>query len=114
MQLRGIGVAKPEWGQKHTCKSCGVRFYDMQRTPVVCPKCGAEQPNEEPIKTKRAVVAEEKVKKAKPALMAEEVGFDDDEDEDDDLGIEDVSELGEDEDSLADVVVGDDDDDRDE
>ncbi|MGE5477992.1 MAG: FYDLN acid domain-containing protein, partial [Bacteroidales bacterium] len=25
----GFDVAKPEWGQKRTCNSCGCRFYDM-------------------------------------------------------------------------------------
>jgi uncharacterized protein (TIGR02300 family) len=34
-------VAKPEWGVKRTCLSCGARFYDLQREPIVCPACGA-------------------------------------------------------------------------
>jgi uncharacterized protein (TIGR02300 family) len=34
-------VAKPEWGVKRTCLSCGARFYDLQREPIVCPGCGA-------------------------------------------------------------------------
>ena len=38
----GEGVAKREWGAKHTCASCGVKFYDLQRNPIVCPKCGTE------------------------------------------------------------------------
>jgi uncharacterized protein (TIGR02300 family) len=33
-------VAKPEWGRKHRCDSCGTRFYDLMRQPAVCPKCG--------------------------------------------------------------------------
>jgi len=32
-------VAKPEWGTKRICPSCGCKFYDMQHTPCVCPKC---------------------------------------------------------------------------
>ena len=35
-------MAKPEWGVKRTCLSCGARFYDLQRQPITCPKCGAE------------------------------------------------------------------------
>lgn len=35
-------LAKPEWGLKRTCLSCGARFYDMQREPIVCPNCEAE------------------------------------------------------------------------
>jgi len=32
-------VAKPEWGVKRTCLSCGTNFYDMQKSPIVCPSC---------------------------------------------------------------------------
>ncbi len=32
----------PERGLKRTCLSCEAKFYDMVRTPMVCPKCGAE------------------------------------------------------------------------
>lgn len=38
---KGIVVAKPEWGTKHICNSCGVRFYDLMRSPIVCSACGA-------------------------------------------------------------------------
>ena len=27
-----------------TCTACAVRFYDLTRTPAICPKCGVEQP----------------------------------------------------------------------
>jgi len=33
-------VVKLEWGTKRTCLSCGARFYDLQKTPPKCPKCG--------------------------------------------------------------------------
>lgn len=33
-------MPKDEWGAKRTCPSCGVRFYDLKRSPIVCPKCG--------------------------------------------------------------------------
>jgi uncharacterized protein (TIGR02300 family) len=36
-----IAVAKPELGFKRICGSCGVKFYDLARNPIVCPKCGA-------------------------------------------------------------------------
>ena len=35
-------MAKPEWGRKHLCGSCGTKFYDMRRSPVLCPSCGAK------------------------------------------------------------------------
>jgi uncharacterized protein (TIGR02300 family) len=33
-------VAKPELGFKRQCMSCGAKFYDLNRDPIVCPKCG--------------------------------------------------------------------------
>jgi len=33
-------VAKPELGGKRQCQSCGTKFFDLNRDPIVCPKCG--------------------------------------------------------------------------
>lgn len=41
-------MGKPEFGRKMTCTACAVRFYDLTRTPAVCPKCGVEQPRVKP------------------------------------------------------------------
>jgi uncharacterized protein (TIGR02300 family) len=41
-------MAKPELGTKRVCVSCGTRFYDLTKQPAVCPKCGTEQPAEQP------------------------------------------------------------------
>ena len=30
-------------GTKCTCAGCGARFYDLNRLPAICPKCGAQQ-----------------------------------------------------------------------
>ena len=35
-------MGRPELGSKCVCASCTERFYDLRRTPPVCPKCGAE------------------------------------------------------------------------
>ena len=35
-------MAKPEWGTKRKCLSCGASFYDMRKKQFTCPKCGAE------------------------------------------------------------------------
>ena len=34
-------MTKPELGTKRLCTECGVRFYDLNTTPITCPKCGA-------------------------------------------------------------------------
>ena len=33
-------MAKPELGSKRQCMSCGAKYYDLNREPAVCPKCG--------------------------------------------------------------------------
>lgn len=32
-------MAKAEWGVKRTCQSCTACFYDLNKSPIVCPKC---------------------------------------------------------------------------
>ena len=34
-------VAKPALGTKRLCASCGAKFYDLNKDPIHCPKCGA-------------------------------------------------------------------------
>jgi len=34
-------VAKPELGTKRLCASCAAKFYDLNKDPIHCPKCGA-------------------------------------------------------------------------
>src|SRR5688500_14843096 len=38
--LRGSTVVKAELGTKRTCPSCGTKFYDLLKSPIICPKCG--------------------------------------------------------------------------
>jgi len=33
-------MAKPELGTKRLCAACGVKFYDLNKDPIACPKCG--------------------------------------------------------------------------
>jgi uncharacterized protein (TIGR02300 family) len=33
-------VAKPELGTKRLCANCGAKFYDLNKDPILCPKCG--------------------------------------------------------------------------
>jgi len=32
-------VAKPELGTKRLCGNCSAKFYDLNKSPIVCPKC---------------------------------------------------------------------------
>lgn len=36
-------MGRPELGTKCTCTECQERFYDLNRSPAICPKCGAQQ-----------------------------------------------------------------------
>jgi uncharacterized protein (TIGR02300 family) len=33
-------VAKPGLGTKRLCQHCSAKFYDLEKDPIVCPKCG--------------------------------------------------------------------------
>ena len=34
-------MPKPEWGTKRT-GPCGTKFYDFNKSPIICPSCGGE------------------------------------------------------------------------
>jgi uncharacterized protein (TIGR02300 family) len=34
-----IAVAKPELGTKRQCQNCGAKFFDLNKDPIICPKC---------------------------------------------------------------------------
>ncbi|SEH61989.1 TIGR02300 family protein [Magnetospirillum fulvum] len=114
-------MAKPEWGHKRTCQSCGCRFYDLKHVPIICPKCGSTVEPDVPFKVRRAGGVPVETKAAIPAAVAAEIieteaddlvesGDDevvDSEDaaEEDEAGlIEDASDLGEDDDDMAEVM----------
>jgi uncharacterized protein (TIGR02300 family) len=123
-------VAKAEWGTKRTCLSCGARFYDLRREPIVCPACGAtvdataqskpRRARATPVVAKVAAVAKAAQVELEPVVVEDEVELDpeleeveeevvesgeeaeEDGEEDGESAIEDVSELGDDE--LTDVI----------
>jgi uncharacterized protein (TIGR02300 family) len=113
-------VTKHDLGKKHLCTNCGVKFYDLTKTPPTCPKCetvaelverprttrSASKSKPKPVPVK-PVVEEEAVAAVNPDEESAAESTDDDEASDD--VIEDVSELGEDEADLAGVVAGEDD-----
>ncbi|MBW6400538.1 TIGR02300 family protein [Roseomonas sp. HJA6] len=98
-------MAKPELGLKRTCVACGTRFYDLTRTPAVCPKCGTEQPAEQPRLRRAAAVPlpDEKLKKraATPEAEADDIEV---EDVEGDEAIEDAEELEDDTEDLGEDI----------
>jgi uncharacterized protein (TIGR02300 family) len=117
-------VAKPEWGTKRICPSCGARYYDLMREPVICPKCDTPFDPEAFLRSRRARPAPAVEKELEPVgadeldaeleteeaeIVEEEeeeeesVPLEEAEEEDEEL-LEDASELGEDEDDMAEVI----------
>ena len=116
-------MAKPEWGTKRICPSCGTRYYDLLHDPIVCPKCSTPFDPEALLRARRARPSPPVAKELEPvgaedadadieteeieAVEEEEeeagVPLEEAEEEDEEL-IEDASELGEDEDDMAEVI----------
>ena len=47
-------MAKPEWGVKRICSSCNTKYYDFNKSPIICPSCGAEFDPDYYLKTKKS------------------------------------------------------------
>jgi len=65
-------VAKPELGTKRICAGCGTKFYDLNKSPITCPRCQAEfviQAKPAPA-AKKAAPAEEKEAAAGPEFVS--------------------------------------------
>ena len=75
-------MAKAELGLKRTCLSCGMRFYDFNRTPIICPGCQTEFDPEAVIRSRRGrTVAKDSPKGTKQAekpVMDDAVEMDED------------------------------------
>ena len=50
-------MVKASWGIKRTCQSCSARFYDLNKSPIKCPKCGREHDREDFVKVRRGRAA---------------------------------------------------------
>ena len=46
-------MAKPEWGKKRISSFCNTRYYDLNKSPIICPSCGAEFDPNDYLKTKK-------------------------------------------------------------
>ncbi len=66
-------MVSDELGTKRTCPSCAARFYDLNNTPISCPKCH-EQFTAEPLLPSKADGPSSKPKPAKPAEVKEDEG----------------------------------------
>ncbi len=112
-------MAKPEWGMKRKCLDCGAFFYDMNKNPIICPKCGHQYDAEEFVKKQQeaALKASKNTSKKLAEVLEGDLDLPDDvilddtfdeevaADEDEDIMLEDDSELTNEEDTpLEDVI----------
>jgi len=123
-------MSKPARGTKRVCASCGARFYDLGRSPIICPACQTVYQISPP--SRRNTAAAARTEPAKPeaevletpvvsgvevisldeAAEAEKVGVEDEEvvgigDDDDDIPDDDADGdafLEDDEEESADVI----------
>ncbi len=65
-------MAKLDWGIKRVCQSCSALFYDLQKKPIICPKCGAEFDPEAILKSRRSrIPTQENIKPKSPLQNTE-------------------------------------------
>ena len=111
-------MVKASWGTKRTCQNCAARFYDLNKSPIKCPKCGREHDREDFVKVRRgrsaaatAATAAAAAAAAKLALQknkkVEEAASDEADIESDDEALEDTDDLGNETDDIEVEVEGD-------
>ena len=87
-------MVSAELGQKRRCFSCGMKFYDFNKSPITCPECGSEFDPENLLKSRRGKSA------VKAAVVKPDAAAEDD--------LEDESETKDDEFDESDDVADDD------
>ena len=69
-----ISLVKADLGTKRACPSCNARFYDLEKRPIECPKCGFSYEPEALFKQRR--------RQPEPAGVVRAEETEDEEDED--------------------------------
>ncbi|KXV15543.1 hypothetical protein AD933_08275 [Acetobacter malorum] len=95
-------MSQPDLGTKRVCVSCGARFYDLHRSPAVCPKCGTEQPELVSRLRRSSDSLTPHADTPAPAKKEDEdIDIDSDADTDTDDVMEDTSDLDDDDDDIS-------------
>lgn len=98
-------MARPDLGNKRACGECGAKFYDLNKHPIVCPKCGTVFDVATAAPAGRA--KPQKAAEPKPAVEKDETEVEDDENlvplEDADAEEADTGRAGTDEESDDDI-----------
>lgn len=113
-------MAKPELGTKRLCPSCGAKYYDLNRDPITCPKCGTIfetimiSRSAKASKAAEAAEDEEEEDELAPEIVSLEEADAEAQGGDDEVpDLDDDVELGDDESTDDDVFIDDEDEDGD-
>ena len=71
-------MAKPEWGKKRICLACNTKYYDLNKSPIICPSCGSEFDPDIYLKTRKGKNLSAKVVSEKKQNMSEDMSNIDD------------------------------------
>ena len=63
-------MARPELGVKRQCMNCGAKFYDLNKDPIVCPKCATVFQAAAPTRVAAPVAAARPRVEQEPDLVA--------------------------------------------
>ncbi len=71
-------MAKPEWGKKRICLACNTKYYDFNKSPIICPSCGIEFDPDIYLKSRKGKNLSTKVVSEKKQNMSEDISNIDD------------------------------------
>ncbi len=71
-------MAKPEWGKKRICLACNTKYYDLNKSPIICPSCGSEFDSDIYLKSRKGKNLSTKVVSEKKQNMSEDMSNIDD------------------------------------
>ena len=66
-------MAKPEWGKKRICLACNTKYYDLNKSPIICPSCGSEFDPDIYLKSRKGKNLSAKVVSEKKQNMSEDM-----------------------------------------
>ena len=66
-------MAKPEWGKKRICLACNTKYYDLNKSPIICPSCGSEFDPDIYLKIRKGKNLSAKVVSEKKQNMSEDM-----------------------------------------
>ena len=66
-------MANPEWGKKRICLACNTKYYDFNKSPIICPSCGTEFDPDTNLKSRKGKSLLTKVVPENNQNMSEEI-----------------------------------------